>query len=765
MLKDLIYNNPYCYKKKGWVIMKFRRYLASVMALIMVACSIPFSSAATDNVTAEGFEYAINVESCTVEITGYEGNSDVIYIPAEIEGYPVTSIGSNAFSYNSDISILNVPDSVTYIGDHAFYCCRNLMILELPDSIEAMGIAPFSKIGYTESGKPYVNGVFYYGDYLLEANESVSGHCVVKDGTRVIAGEAFYGCTYLTGITIPDDTTYIGERCFKNCNNFEAITIESGNPVYHSAGNCIIETETKTLVLGSCNSEIPADGSVTSIGKEAFAYLAAPKAIIGSEGLISISIPEGITKIGDDAFYGCYYLESVTLPNSLVEVGTHVFADCRSLDNVVIPDKMKYIPARMFAFCESLSDFTLSSSVTRIEEGAFIGCDSLEGLKFKGWKEQWKAITIEENNDALVDIYFDVTYIPEEQKTTDTGFTYVLDRAREGVVIVAYTGTAKSVSVPVNIEGYPVIKIDDKAFYNNDYVVSVVLPYKLSEIGSEAFYSCSQLTTINIPSNVKKIEFATFQFCAKLEKIILPSAMEEIDTWAFSGCGSLASVVWPDNLKTIEQGAFERTGLVEVILPESVASIRDSAFSFCKSLVKVELPDNITVIYSSMFRGCESLAEVKLPQSLVRIDGMAFKECLSLSHIDLPDTLKRIESYAFAQTGLAEIIVPRNIKYLYKSFVDDCEDLEHVIFNGTEKQWNALEDPYSTVLNKEVIFKGIYGDIDGDYEITSADALIMRRHLAAAEFNDNVNELIADMNDDGAINAKDMLAIKKILAA
>ena len=118
-----------------------------------------------------------------------------------------------------------------------------------------------------------------------------------------IGPRAFYGCTGLTSITIPDSVTSIGEYAFWDCTGLTSITAATGNAVYHSVDNCLIKTAEKTLVLGCKTSTIPTDGSVTSIGNSAFA---------GCTGLTSITIPDSVTNIGQYALCNCKNLTSIT---------------------------------------------------------------------------------------------------------------------------------------------------------------------------------------------------------------------------------------------------------------------------------------------------------------------------------------------------------------------------------------------------------------------------------------------------------------------
>ena len=166
----------------------------------------------------------------------------------------VTSIGSMAFSGRSGLESIVIPDSVTSIGGDAFSGCSGL--------------------------------------------ESI----VILDGVTSIGDWAFSGCSGLESIVIPDRVTSIGRGAFEGCTGLESIVVEEGNPVYHSAGNCLIETQSKTLLVGCKNSIIPDDGSVTSIGGGAFGFCT---------GLTSIVIPESVTEIGSAAFSGCTALQSV----------------------------------------------------------------------------------------------------------------------------------------------------------------------------------------------------------------------------------------------------------------------------------------------------------------------------------------------------------------------------------------------------------------------------------------------------------------------
>ena len=136
---------------------------------------------------------------------------------------------------------------------------------------------------------------------------------------------SFEGCTSLTSVTIPASVTSIWPTAFTSCPSLERLTVVPGNPVYHSAGNCIIETATGTLIQGCNNSVIPTDGSVTSIGDYAFSYCTS---------LASVTIPNSVTSIGSYAFYECISLTSIAIPDSVTSIGGYAFGKCISLRSV-----------------------------------------------------------------------------------------------------------------------------------------------------------------------------------------------------------------------------------------------------------------------------------------------------------------------------------------------------------------------------------------------------------------------------------------------
>lgn len=530
---------------------------------------------------------------------------------------------------------------------------------------------------------------------------------------------AFENCTGLTSISIPSSVTNIEGSAFSGCPNITSISVDSMNSVYHSSGNCIIETASKKLIMGCGSSVIPNDGSVKIIGSSAFedcynlTGIVIPNSITtigtmafqGCENLKFISIPHSVTKIGGGAFRQCYNLRNIVIPNSVVSMGIEVFRNDGML-RLITPDDEPLAEPSTFSNSDregampsdgSDSAAMLSSYDKPIDYLSAIYCEAES--KPDGWDEGW--------NGSNAEVYWG--YVTKTIVTGKCGgegdgsnLTWKLDS--NGTLTITGTGKMGDYLDPQNymssntpweyfknsirnvIIDEGVTSIGSGAFYNYYSMANVTIPNSVTSIGNYAFAYCYGLTNLTIPDSVTSIGDYAFCGCENLTGITIPDSVTSIGDAAFVGCRRLTGITIPDSVSSIGNGAFTGCQGVEVapgnryyhmggnclietgtrkliigfnnsVIPAdgSVTSIGIDAFAGCDEITSIVIPNCVTLIGDSAFSGCHNLSSITIPNSVTSIGQGAFNSCENLTGITIPDSVTSIGAYAFSGCQSVEV--------------------------------------------------------------------------------------------------------------
>ncbi|MBR6667015.1 MAG: leucine-rich repeat domain-containing protein [Clostridia bacterium] len=359
---------------------------------------------------------------------------------------------------SGDFKYVLLEDGTAEITDYLDYK-RAVTELTIPATLDGHSV---TSIGYQA----------FYGCSKLTS-------VTIPNSVTSIGDSAFSICSKLTSITIPDSVTSIGKNPFSNCDKLTSIIVSIDHPTFATIDGVLFEKSTKTLICYPCASKakryaIPQ--GIKIIGASAFSYC---------NNLTSVTIPSSVTSIGDKAFYNCSNLTSITIPDSVTSIGEYAFQGCSSLISITIPNSVTSIGDSAFSFCSKLTSITIPDSVTSIGRNPFRHCDKLTSI----------IVSVDHPTLATIDgVLF--------EKSTKT------------LVCYPRAFTAKIYAIPQDIK-----IIGDEAFYSCSSLTSITIPDSVTSIGDDAFIFCDSLTTITIPDSVTSIGDDAFYWCDALTSI------------------------------------------------------------------------------------------------------------------------------------------------------------------------------------------------------------------------------------------------------
>jgi len=704
--------------------------------------------------------YSTGSKTATVT-TGNYTSLTTVEIPQKVTindvEYTVTAVAARAFYNCNRLTSVSLPEGLTAIGDYAF---RNVYIseLKLPSTLKTIGNYAFQSCCNLTS-VVILEGVTSIGNYAFDNCQSLQKIVLPKSLTK-IGYLLVRNCSALTTVVsrietpfnIPDNAfarnsvwdeqkqTYVYEPCGATLcvpvgtkSAYEAIegwtmfkAIEEGDVLETKVGDLnymyYTGSKTATVITGNYTSltkvEIPQ--KVTINGTEYTVTAVAARAFYNCNRMTSLSLPEGLTTIGNSAFQYCHNLTSVVIPEGVTSVGDDAFYNCEGLQKVELPSTLKSIGSNLVSYGG------VTAVVSRIKEPFEIPVYTF------GLYDSWDAV-------AQKDIYKPCSatlYVPEGTKakyqaiegwtmfkaieegevleTTvgDLNYMYYTGSKTATVITGNYTSLAK-VEIPqkVNIDGkeYAVTAIGTRTFYDCNNLTSLSLPEGLTSIGDYAFQSCYNLTSVVIPEGVTSVGNAAFYNCERLQKVELPSTLKSIGNNVIQSSGVttvVSRIKEPFAIHVYAFGLYDRWDAVAqkdiykpcsatLYVPEGTKA-KYQAIEGWMMFAAIEegevgeaVVDGISYSYSSasktatVVRGdYANLTDIVIPgkvtienteYQVTTIGSRAFNDFNNIrGTLTIGEGVTTIGSNAFQNIGVTKVTLPTTLKTIGDEAFEDC---------------------------------------------------------------------------------------------
>ena len=687
--------------------------------------------------------------------------------------------------YKSNSTVKEIrfmPNSrVTEIGSYSFCCCFALESIDLPNSLTAIG-----------------GQAFFYCNKL----NTIS----IPSGVTQIHYEAFRGCSGLTSVTIPGSVTSIGSWAFTGCTG--TLTVNCDIPSnYNNDWSPFYESSFSNVIIGN---------GVTSIGNYAFPYC---------RSLTSVTIPNSVTSIGLCAFWGCSGLTSVTIPNSVTSIGSSAFEYCSGLTSVKVEwdtpvtisssrtfsnsaNATLYVPRGSKAAYEKANYWKEFKQIVEYDIPVNISFAdaSVKAICVQNWDTDGDGELNEAEATAVTDlgtVFKGKAISSFDEMRYFTGLTSIGRDAFYGC-----TGLT-SVTIPNSVTS-----IGEYAFRTCSGLTSVTIPGSVTSIGNNAFWGCFGLTKVNIEdiSAWCNISFASYDSNPlsyahhlylngeEIKNLVIPDGVTSIGNDAFRDCSGLTSVTIPNSVTNIESLAFVGcSGLTSVhisdleawcniqftnafssplfyahhlylngeevndlVIPNSVMSIGNSAFDGCSGLTSVAIPNSVTSIGNYAFERCSGLTSVTIPNSVTSIGNGAFSECSGLTSVTIPNSVTSIGNSAFEYcSGLTSVKVETDTPVTISSSNTFSNSANATLYvpKGSKAAYEKAN--YWKEFKQIVEFPD--ADVNQDGEIDVVDVVDIARFVVGTP-GDSFVEFLADLNSDDNVNVADAVVLVNEIA-
>lgn len=689
---------------------KFRILVPLMLLSVLMIFPIAAQAAECDGFTYELHDGKATITGCNLEYNYY------MDIPATVDGYPVVSIGEQAFQDCKNLLEVTIPEGVETIEAYAFYQCYNLRWLTLPDSLVTIEDKAFCNCRLLENLN-FGRNLKKIGDSAFLYCDSLDFYLEFPEGLEIIGGGAFYDCDSLQTVLLPDSLKELGTKAFAMCGRLDYIYIPDDIP----------QIGYKVLNGSACyNYQNYWYNDGFYIGP----YLLEVKRTASG----SFSVCQGTTNVADGAFEYCTNLTEVILPNSLRVIGANAFENCDGLQDIVIPEGVTTIGNEAFYWCENLKNVQIPTSVK------YIGQDAFARTPFYKNAEHWEngalyagsclvttngsasgVLEVKPGTTTIMDgalkgatkltgviMPDSVTYIGEKAFYECTGLkTVQLGKGVSQIEDSAFGKCPELESIVVDKEN-KTYRTENNCLIQGDTLVlgcknsQIPISNSVTQIGAFAFEGCAGLTEITIPDTISIIGEGAFRDCNALKTVILGNGVQIVGKRAFEECGVLSQINLGESVHTIDDFAFaynhqitkvdfpaslrhlgeeafsNGTGIKSVSFQDGLLSIGKNCFIFCENLTSVSLPDSLEEIKHGAFYSCEKIETLTLGEGLITIGETAFDGCKALKTLTIPKSVETIGKNAFYEcTSLTQVDLG-NVKKIGNSAFESCSSLKQI---------------------------------------------------------------------------------------